>query len=281
MKLSIFPQYGALNSRPVFAAFVTGSRKLGHTVVENSLDADCYVIWSVLWHGRMKNNQEIWKLAKKSGKKIIILEVGGLNRGLTWRVGLNHINANGIFWTEETFDQIRPQKLGVSLQNREKSGKNILICGQHRFSEQWTARPNAEIWLSKLINDIKKYSDRKIVFRPHPRDFQWAKSILNLGIDIHLPGKIANTYDDFDHHKDFQEAWCVFNPCSNTGIQAAIAGIPIFCDQDSLAYPVSNKNLELIENAQVFDRNDWLIKLCHTEWTLQEIEEGLPQSRIL
>ena len=65
MKLSIFPQYGALNSRPVFAAFVTGSRKLGHTVVENSLDADCYVIWSVLWHGRMKNNQEIWKLAKK------------------------------------------------------------------------------------------------------------------------------------------------------------------------------------------------------------------------
>lgn len=281
MKLSIFPQYGALNSRPVFAAFVAGARKLGHIVVENSLDADCYVIWSVLWHGRMKNNQEIWKIAKKNGKQIVILEVGGLVRGTTWRVGAGHVNANGIFWKTENFDHSRPEKIGISLKYREKLGSNILICGQHRFSEQWSLRPNAEIWLSSLVKEIKKHSHRKIVFRPHPRDYQWVNSLPKMDIDIRIPQKINGSYDDFDHNADFMEAWCVVNPSSNTGIQAAIEGIPVFCDPDSLAYPVSFKKLEKIESPELVDRTEWLIKLCHTEWTLDELSEGLPQSRIL
>jgi hypothetical protein len=28
------------------------------------------------------------------------------------------------------------------------------------------------------------------------------------------------------------------------------------------------------------DRTDWFIKLCHTEWTVSEIEQGLPFLRL-
>ena len=59
MKISLFTQFGALNSRPVFDAFSQGCQKHGLRVVENDTDAEIFVIWSVLWHGRMKANQKI------------------------------------------------------------------------------------------------------------------------------------------------------------------------------------------------------------------------------
>ena len=102
MKFSLFPNHGALNSKPVFEAFAQGVKNLGHTVVFHDLNADCYVIWSVLWQGRMRGNQEIWNFAKKTKKPVIILEVGTLVRGTTWKLGLSHVNALG--YNFEKFD---------------------------------------------------------------------------------------------------------------------------------------------------------------------------------
>lgn len=281
MKFSIFPGFGALNSIPVFQSFRQGAEKLGHTVVEHDLSADVYVIWSVLWHGRMFNNQEIWNHAKKLKKNLIILEVGCLKRGTTWKVGIDHINANGFFANKENLDYQRSKKLGIFLKNWKNSGENILICGQHTKSEQWKELPDAEIWLRTLVENIKKYSNRPIVFRPHPRDHNWCENFKNLGIVIKIPQKISGTYDSFDHENDFNNAWCVINPSSNTGVQAAIGGIPVFTEKSSLAYPVSMKNLEKIESPIQPDREQWFEELCHTEWTLEEIAAGIPLSRLL
>lgn len=276
MKISIFPRFGASNSPKIFHSFCEGAKKLGYHVVEHDLSADIFVIWSILWFGRMKSNQEIWNFAKNHGKKIIILEVGGLHRGKTWRVGLNHVNNLGFFGNRQNFDPSRPKKLGIFLKNPKKIGEKILICGQHSKSEQWAQRPPPEKWLSDLVLRIRQHSARQILFRPHPRDYEWCKRIPNLDIEITIPKKIPDTYDDFDHDKDFIDAWCVFNPCSNTGIQAAIAGIPVFTDSDSLAYTVSNKDLSKIENPESFDKENWLIDICNTEWSDTELEEGYP-----
>ena len=281
MKLSIFPKFGALNSVPVFTAFDRGAKKLGHTVVEHDLNADAYVIWSVLWNGRMQANQEIWQLAKKQQKPIIVLEVGGLIRGTTWRIGLNHINANGIFNNDKNLENGRSKKLGIFLKEWKNTGENILICGQHTRSEQWSEMPPPDIWLKNLVSDLKKFTDRKIVFRPHPRDHVWCQKLEKIDAEIHIPQKIAGTYDDFDHHNDFTKAWCVINLSGNPGILSAIEGTPVFSSPNSLAYPVSTKNFEKIENLDRPNREGWLEKICHTEWTLEEIEQGIPLSRIL
>lgn len=281
MKISLFTQFGALNSGKIFKLFAEGCRRQGLEVVENTTDADILVIWSILWHGRMKGNRDVWNFSKKTGKKLIILEIGGLHRGTTWRIGLDHVNNLGKFYSKEIFDIERPKKLGISLKERQNTGENILICGQHSKSEQWVNRPPPEIWLSSLVQEIKKYSNRPIVFRPHPRDLDWVKFLPKLPITIQYPQKIIGTYDDFNHESDFTNAWCVINPSSNTGIQAAIAGIPVFCDEDSLAYPISNKKIENIVNPELPSRDEWIIKLSHTEWLENEIERGLPISRLL
>ena len=63
-------------------------------------------------------------------------------------------------------------------------------------------------------------------------------------------------------------------------MQAAIHGIPIICDTTSLAGEISGK-IEDIENIKLPNREDWFMRLCHTEWTVNEIAQGIPMQRLL
>jgi hypothetical protein len=262
MKISIFNQYGALNSKPVFEAFITGSKKLGHDIVYHELSADVIVIWSVLWYGRMSQNKIIWETAKKHKIPIIVLEVGCLNRGVTWRVGLNGIN------NLPPYSKNRSNILGIELKPWKNNGSNILICGQRLSSHQWIHNSERE-WLTTVVNNIRKYSDRKIIFRPHPRE-KLVDNYSDLGIIIDIPTRIIGTYDDFNFESSMNDAWIVVNSCSNTGILSVINGIPVVTDEHSIAYDMSTV-LDNIENPCYPDRERWLEQLCHTEFTIDEI----------
>jgi hypothetical protein len=63
-------------------------------------------------------------------------------------------------------------------------------------------------------------------------------------------------------------------------VQASIHGVPVICDSSSLAAELGNK-IENIESVTVPNRNEWFLKLCHTEWTLDEISQGIPLRRLL
>jgi len=273
MKFSLFPNHGALNSKPVFEAFAQGVKNLGHEVVYHDTDADFYVIWSVLWLGRMQGNREIWNLAKKRKKSVIILEVGTLVRGTTWKIGLGHVNALGYNFEKMNIDYERSKKLGLTLKPWKKSGQNIVIFGQHSQSEQWATRLPVNEWLKNLVIEIKKYSNRPIIYRPHPRDRFFQKID---DFSTSMPIKIPDSHDVYDHERELETTWCAINACSGVGVQAAINGIPIFCEKDSLAWPVSIENLSNLENPLTPDRTVWFEKICNTEWTLSEITIGLP-----
>lgn len=281
MKLSIFPQYGALNSKNVFEAFSLGARKLGHQLVEHDLDADVYVIWSILWNGRMKQNKHIWDTAQRLGKNVIVLEVGGLKRGHTWKVGLNGINNLAYFGNEHNLIPSRSKNLGIFLKPWTMAGEHILICGQHSQSEQWATRQPSEKWALSVIDCVRNYSQRPIILRPHPRDYIWAQKIQRKDIIVKIPKQIPGTYDDFDFEQDLTSAWAVVNPSSNTGIQSIIRGVPAFVEKDSLALSVGNTDLTQIETPHRPNRDQWLEQLCHTEWTESEIAQGIPLLRIL
>lgn len=273
MKFSLFPNHGALNSKPVFEAFAQGVKNLGHEVVFHDLNADYFVIWSVLWLGRMQGNQEIWNFAKKTKKPVIILEVGTLIRGTTWKIGFGHVNALGYDFKNFNVDYERSKKLGLTLKPWKNSGKNIVIFGQHSQSEQWSNQPPVNEWLRNLVDQIKRYSNRPIIYRPHPRD-RFFQKIEDFSTS--MPIKIPNSHDVYDHEKELDNTWCAINACSGVGVQAAINGTPIFCEKDSLAWPVSIQNLQNIEAPLVPDRTVWFEKICNTEWTIDEIASGHP-----
>lgn len=276
MKVSLWKSFGAQNSKDVFQAMENGIRQCGDNVVYDNVDADIHVIWSVLWNGKMKDNHKIWKHCKKNNIPIIVLEVGGLFRNITWKVGVNGINRNAKW--PSIYDENRPSLLGLKQKPWNVDGKNILICGQNEKSEQWNGMPATHIWMQNTIEKIRKYSDKKIILRPHPRFPILDISKKYNNVVFQAPQKIKNTYDDYDFC--LKDVGAVISHNSNPGIQTVINGIPVWTDTSSLAYPVSNKCFSKIENPVLVDRDDWLLYISHTEYTLNELSSGMVYQRL-
>lgn len=237
--------------------------------VENSMECDAAIIWSALWHGRMAPNKKVYEHYRAQNKPVIIVDIGALYRGETWKIAINHINRLGYYGHTENLDMDRPRKLGISLALNLSKNPAILIAAQHRFSLQ-LANQNHEEWIMNQIEDIRQVSDRPIVVRPHPRS-PLHIGTLNKTITIEPPQKIDGTYDSFNMHFDYH---AVVNYCSGPGIQAAIAGTRPIVGTYSLAAPVA-VTLDKLDSPYDIDRDQWLIEICHTEYTIKEIEQGL------
>jgi hypothetical protein len=272
MRFKLYREHGALNSVTIFNAFEKGLKAIGHEIVTD--DEEVAVIWSVLWAGRMAGNQAVYNKCQQQGIPVVIIEVGNLLRNVTWRISLNHINALGNFGNSENLDLHRPEKLGVSLQPLKENRKTeILIACQHQASLQWHGQTTMAKWVQDLVFKIQQVSPRKIVIRPHPRSTFYVDVP---GAVIERPMRVPGTYDDFNIDYNYH---AVINYNSGPAVQAAIQGVPVVCDSSSLAFPVSGK-LENIENISLPDREEWFLKLCHTEWTMDEIAQGLPVLRL-
>ena len=269
MKFSLWTHNGALNSAPVFDAFAHSLLAAGHDVSYNDISSDVNVIWSVLWNGRMAPNQAIWEQKKPT----IVLEVGGIKRGTTWKVGLNGINRDAYFGPSGN-DNTRANELGLKLKPWKYNGKYILIAGQHDKSLQWQDMPRMSNWFLNTYDEIRKHTDRPIIFRPHPRcRLEHIERGLRY-VERQEPNHIANTYDDFD--MGFKDIWATVSWSSNPGVHSIINGVPAFTGPSSLAFDVAEQNLRNIENPLYGDRTQWLNDYAHTEYTIQEISQGMP-----
>lgn len=274
--VAYFPLQCARNSVPAMNAVLDSLRVYGYTPEENSMNSDMAVIWSVLWHGRMAANQQVYKHYRAQGRPVIIIDVGALYRGHTWKIALNNITRDGYYGHTENLDQDRPRKLGISLAVPVFNRPEILIAAQHQHSLQVANLPSIEAWIYKKIIELRAVTDRPIRVRPHPRSTLNLK-LLPSDIVLEEPNYLSNTYDSFDLHFDCH---AVVNYNSGPGIQAAISGTRPITDSSSLASPVAI-SIQDIEKPYTVDRDNWLVEICHTEYTLSEIQQGAWLKRIL
>jgi len=279
MKFNLWTNNGAQNSKPVFNAFASGAESLGHSVCYNSSDGDIDVIWSVLWHGQMARNKTIWDTNRTKSKPTIVLEVGGIKRGRTWKVAINGVNRDAYFGDTGNNND-RANLLGLSLKPWRTQGSHILIAGQHDKSLQWENMPRMSTWVMQTIEELKKHTDRSIYFRPHPRCRLLTIESQYKNVYRQDPQLVTGTYDDYDIN--FKDAWATISHSSNPGIQSIINGVPAFVSSSSLAYPVANNidSLQNIEDPVIPDRQQWLNDYAHTEYTTEEISKGIPHKRL-
>lgn len=275
MRIAYFPLQTAQNSGPVYNAVLDCLQARGFRTEENSMTADAAVIWSVLWHGRMAANELVYRHYRNQNKPVICIEVGALYRGKTWKIALNNITANGFYGHRDRLDWDRPRRLGISLAQPVNTKPYILFAAQHSKSLQLEGL-DQEAWITQQVAQLKQYTDRPVVVRPHPR-CRLNTTRLPATVQFEIPHKLANTYDSFDMHFDCH---AVINYNSGPGIQAAISGVRPIVDSSSLAQPVS-MNITDIEQAYTVDRESWLVELCHTEYTLDEIERGQWVERLM
>lgn len=256
------------------AAVLDSLQARGIQTRENAWDADAAVIWSVLWHGRMAANEQVYRHYRDQGRPVIVIEIGTLYRGNTWRVSVNNVNALGYYGHRENLNPDRPRQLGISLAVQNQTKPHVIIAAQHSRSLQVAGTDMAK-WVLSAVNSLRQYTDRPIRIRPHPR-CRLALPYVPLGAEIEQPRAVPNTYDSFDMHFDCH---AVVNINSGPGTQAAIAGVRPIVHSTSLAYPVSVDYSD-IEQPYTQDRDQWLIEICHTEYRVEELQRGLWLKRI-
>ena len=280
MRIEAWPMHGPLNSKDIFAKFIKSMQATGDDVkVNKETNGDVAVIWSVLWQGRMQSYKKIWDRYRSQGKPVIVIEVGGLRRNLSFKIAINGINRDADFANHE-FDDQRWPLFKHELRPWNPTGDLIVICGQHDTSEQWKGLPKMSTWIENQIREIRKYTTRPILVRPHPRNVITFDENKFKNVKVRLPKRDFRTYDDTDFKATLERTWAVVNHSSNPAMEAIIKGIPVFVSDSSLCHDVGNVKLTDINTPAMPSRLTWANRLAYTEWFEDEIEQGLPWARI-
>lgn len=269
-KVSLFKSFGALNSAPIFNAFEAGLKKYNFNVVYDSMDSDIAVIWSVLWHGRMFGNRSVWDHYRNLNKPVVVIEVGAVHRGVTWKIGINGISRDSLI-IKPRGDYISP---GIPLLPWRQSGDHILICGQNDKSLLWENMPKMSTWIANVIAELRGHTDMPIVVRPHPRCPVPGIESYFKNVHRQTPNHISSTYDSYD--LNFNKVHAVVSWSSSPGSLAIINGVPAYTGSDSFAYPVANTGFFNINSPDMPDRENWAIDFANSEYTIAELENGIP-----
>ena len=273
MKISHFPNNLPGNANEVYPQVIEAISKTDE-LVTGSMDADAALIWSVLWYGKMGGNKQVWDHYRAQNKPVIVIEVGGLIRNGTWKLGINGINRDADFAVDEYMPSDRLSKSGIVLQRWQQKGEYVLICGQHGHSQQWIDMPDMDTYYKNTIEEVRKFTDKPIVVRSHPRfreglhwacDSEWYKQ---QGVTWNIPKHIQQTYDSFDLEHMLKHTHCTISHSSNAGITSIIAGVPAVVSKHSLAYDVGTEMNTWLSKP---DRANWLNKMSYTEWFPDEI----------
>ena len=170
MRIEVWPMHGPQNSKEIFKKFIKSLQDAGDKVsIDKETNSDVAVIWSVLWQGRMQSYKRIWDRYRDAGKPVVVIEVGGLLRNISFKIGINGINRDADF-ANQTFDDQRWPLFKHELRPWNPTGDLIVICGQHDASEQWKGLPKMSTWIEQQIKEIRKFTTRPILVRPHPRN---------------------------------------------------------------------------------------------------------------
>lgn len=129
---------------------------------------------------------------------------------------------------------------------------------------------DAHGWLDDTVRQIKSITDRPIKIRSKPQDpIVDARGNL-LRMDI-------NESKDVPLADDIAKAHAVVAYNSNSVIEAVKQGVPVICDENCAAYPISYK-LDDLRDATTFkqepNRQQLFNDLAYSQYTRQEMQQG-------
>ena len=176
------------------------------------------------------------------------------------------------FWQDpdpKRWQQIS-RDLDITVKDWRSSGEHILLCLQRNGG--WSMGNTDTIqWCKNTIQELRKYTDRKIIVRGHPGDKKTLENVKRSLTNV----KISNNPNITD---DLKKAWATVTYNSSPGVASAIEGIPVFVTDSnpkvSQAFDVANTDISQIEFCKTFDREDWLNKLAMCHWNFNELKNG-------
>jgi len=132
-------------------------------------------------------------------------------------------------------------------------GDKIMLIEPGEFSAR-TFGIDIEHWKKNVIEELRKYTDKKIVVRE-----KLSKKVRNS-----LYKELAG--DDY---------YCVININSNAAIESIWNGIPVITLSDHISNLVSRRNISDINNLYKGDLAKWLAMLSYCQFTYEELITGV------
>lgn len=248
-------------------AFVKGLKACGLTIVpglhEPTAD-DVLVIWNRYGHvadmakrfervkaaviiaengyvGARDNNDG--RPLAADGDRLYALALGQHNGAGSWYVG------NAARWRVQ----------GIDLKPWREGGEHVLLFAQRGIGSAQVASPPD--WLQRTEKRLRAITKRPIKIRGHPG---------NKGPSVPLIDDLRN-------------AWCAVTWASSAGVRALCMGWPIFSDFPKWIVRPAARDLDQIEQPLCDDaaRENAINRVAWAQWTLAEIEEGVPFRRLM
>lgn len=208
----------------------------------------------------------VFQQQRSKNLDVIVLETGYINRG----DGKNHHYAagfNGLNGRADFKNKGMPSDRVLVNLKPYREGRYILLCGQ----VPWDASvqdSDHQLWLEKSLERLRSITQRKVVFRPHPKARGAYKPL-----DCPVSTRTLQ--------EDLADAHAVVTFNSNTGVDAALEGIPVFAsDVGSMCWSIANRSLISIDVPNKPDRTQWLADLSFAQWKPSEFAEGLAWSHL-
>ena len=149
-------------------------------------------------------------------------------------------------------ERIQKFKKYIDIKPWKKEGNYVLVLPPSEHVKKWYNIPN---WEKETVEKLKQHTNREII--------------------------IKNKNDQDSYMKMLSNAYAVVTCQSTAAVDVLLEGVPSFCNEMSMAKPVSHTDLSLIETPFYPDnREEWMDSLLANQYLMSEIENGFAWNRL-
>ena len=166
------------------------------------------------------------------------------------------------------------QEMGIRVRSWRGTGNHILLCLQRNGG--WSMGGiNVVDWAANTIIELRKYTDRPIVIRPHPGDKRALEYIGKFPADGPLKNVLVED-PAVPLVRNLKHCWAAVAHNSSPTVGSAIEGVPIFITdpERSQCRDIANTDLSQIENPSMPDRTAWLERISQFHWSHADLVSG-------
>ena len=213
--------------------------------------------------------------------KVIYIESALLNRialvrlNTHWRVGVGGFMMDGDFGFRDNPPRDRLDMLDINPAPWKTDGSYVLLAMQLLKDASLFGtdhKKGAEDTTLEILN--KTTLPVRIRLHPLTNQIDHHRMFSTTFATLEEMKRVSFSPIDTPLAEDFSNAKCMVNVTSGSGIDAAIAGVPVISmDWRSMASPFSTRTLD-IDNLIRPDRTHHLRNLAYAQWTPAEMESG-------
>jgi hypothetical protein len=167
------------------------------------------------------------------------------------------------------------QQLGITMKpSRFRAG--YILIGMQRDGGFSMKTLDPVTWLDNKIQEIRKYTTREIVIRPHPGKFDMAdfakfQSKEYVRQQVRVINPLESTL-----RKNLQSAYAAVFFNSSASVAAVLEGVPVWVDDASaVTWTVAHHDMSTIETPLQFSTDQWIHDLAAAHWSDQDGKTGL------